>query len=80
MLLCNYRCSEHFLYFFSWQDAADAESSSGEKSVLYLLLKMFVSSISNSHLRSSTQKLVLKVKSISISLFHCAVALSLHFM
>ncbi|KAM4566488.1 nucleolar pre-ribosomal-associated protein 1 [Odontesthes bonariensis] len=49
---------------FSWfriQDAADTESSSGEKSVLYLLLKMFVSSISNSHLRSSTQKLVLKV-------------------
>ncbi|CAG6000164.1 unnamed protein product [Menidia menidia] len=49
---------------FTWfriQDAADTESSSGEKSVLYLLLKMFVSSSTNSHLRSSTQKLVLKV-------------------
>ncbi|XP_070685256.1 nucleolar pre-ribosomal-associated protein 1 [Pempheris klunzingeri] len=48
---------------FSWfriQDVADTESSSGEKSVLYLLLKMFVSS-SSSHLKTSTQTLVLKV-------------------
>ncbi|XP_059187700.1 nucleolar pre-ribosomal-associated protein 1 isoform X2 [Centropristis striata] len=48
---------------FSWfriQDVADTESSSGEKSVLYLLLKMFVSS-SSSHLKSSTRMLVLKV-------------------
>ncbi|XP_071780840.2 nucleolar pre-ribosomal-associated protein 1 [Centroberyx gerrardi] len=48
---------------FSWfriQDVADTESASGEKSVLYLLLKMFVSS-SNSHLKTSTQMLVLKV-------------------
>ncbi|XP_056297460.1 nucleolar pre-ribosomal-associated protein 1 isoform X2 [Pseudoliparis swirei] len=48
---------------FSWfriQEVADAESSSGEKSVLYLLLKMFVSS-SSSHLKTSTQMLVLKV-------------------
>ncbi|KAL3057633.1 hypothetical protein OYC64_007984 [Pagothenia borchgrevinki] len=47
---------------FSWfriQDV-DTESSSGEKSVLYLLLKMFVSS-SSSHLKSSTRLLVLKV-------------------
>uniref|UniRef100_A0A8D3C091 Nucleolar pre-ribosomal-associated protein 1 n=1 Tax=Scophthalmus maximus TaxID=52904 RepID=A0A8D3C091_SCOMX len=47
---------------FSWfriQDAADTESSSGEKSVLYLLLQMFVSS--SSHMRNSTQMLVLKV-------------------
>ncbi|KAM9852858.1 nucleolar pre-ribosomal-associated protein 1 [Aulostomus maculatus] len=47
---------------FSWfrlQDAADTESPSGEKSVLYLLLKMFVSS--SSHLRTSTRMLVLKV-------------------
>ncbi|KAK5868904.1 hypothetical protein PBY51_009879 [Eleginops maclovinus] len=47
---------------FSWfriQDV-DTESSSGEKSVLYLLLKMFVSS-SSSHLKSSTRQLVLKV-------------------
>uniref|UniRef100_A0A3B3CZ91 URB1 ribosome biogenesis homolog n=1 Tax=Oryzias melastigma TaxID=30732 RepID=A0A3B3CZ91_ORYME len=44
---------------FSWfriQEAAE----SAEKSVLYLLLKMFVNS-SKSHLRSSTQKLVIKV-------------------
>ncbi|XP_035536073.1 nucleolar pre-ribosomal-associated protein 1 [Morone saxatilis] len=48
---------------FSWfriQDVADTESSSGEKSVLYLLLKMFVST-SSSHLRTSTRMLVLKV-------------------
>ncbi|XP_029027923.2 nucleolar pre-ribosomal-associated protein 1 [Betta splendens] len=48
---------------FSWfriQDVADAESSSGEKSVLYLLLKMFVTSRS-SYLKNSTQMLVLKV-------------------
>ncbi|XP_023817454.1 nucleolar pre-ribosomal-associated protein 1 [Oryzias latipes] len=46
---------------FSWfhiQEVADADSA--EKSVLYLLLKMFISS-SRSHLRSSTQKLVVKV-------------------
>ncbi|XP_074535890.1 nucleolar pre-ribosomal-associated protein 1 [Halichoeres trimaculatus] len=49
---------------FSWfrlQDVADTESSSGEKSVLYLLLKMFVSSSGSSHLRNSTRMLVLKV-------------------
>ncbi|TKS80797.1 Nucleolar pre-ribosomal-associated protein 1 URB1 ribosome biogenesis 1 -like protein [Collichthys lucidus] len=49
---------------FSWfrlQDVADTESSSGEKSVLYLLLKMFVSSSSSSHLKTSTKMLVLKV-------------------
>ncbi|XP_014875164.1 nucleolar pre-ribosomal-associated protein 1 [Poecilia latipinna] len=48
---------------FSWfrlQDVANSESSSGEKSVLYLLLKMFVSS-SRSHLSSTTRKLILKV-------------------
>lgn len=46
---------------FSWfriQDVADTES--GEKSVLYLLLKMFVSS-GSSHLKTSTRMLVLKV-------------------
>lgn len=46
------------------QDVADAESPSGEKSVLYLLLKMFLTS-SSSHLRNSTQMLVLKVRNIS---------------
>uniref|UniRef100_A0A3B5LBN4 Uncharacterized protein n=1 Tax=Xiphophorus couchianus TaxID=32473 RepID=A0A3B5LBN4_9TELE len=48
---------------FSWfhlQDVANSESLSGEKSVLYLLLKMFVSS-SSSHLSSTTRKLILKV-------------------
>ncbi|KAM3874727.1 nucleolar pre-ribosomal-associated protein 1-like [Diretmus argenteus] len=48
---------------FSWfriQDVADTESTSGEKSVLYLLLKMFVSS-SSSHLKTSTRLLLLKV-------------------
>ncbi|XP_034557046.1 nucleolar pre-ribosomal-associated protein 1 [Notolabrus celidotus] len=48
---------------FAWfrlQDVADVESSSGEKSVLYLLLKMFVSS-SSSHLKNSTRMLVIKV-------------------
>uniref|UniRef100_A0A665V070 URB1 ribosome biogenesis homolog n=1 Tax=Echeneis naucrates TaxID=173247 RepID=A0A665V070_ECHNA len=50
---------------FSWfriQDVSDTEASSGEKSVLYLLLKMFVSSCSSSsHLKISTRMLVLKV-------------------
>ncbi|XP_072316400.1 nucleolar pre-ribosomal-associated protein 1 [Eucyclogobius newberryi] len=50
---------------FSWfrlecGDAADSESSSSEKSVLYQILNMFVSS-STSHLKTSTRKLVLKV-------------------
>ncbi|CAJ1065109.1 nucleolar pre-ribosomal-associated protein 1 [Xyrichtys novacula] len=45
---------------FLFQDVAETESSSGEKSVLYLLLKMFVSS-SSSHLKNSTRLLVLKV-------------------
>ncbi|MEQ2292050.1 hypothetical protein AMECASPLE_019180 [Ameca splendens] len=48
---------------FSWfhlQDVVNSESSPGEKSVLYLLLRMFVSS-SSSHLSSTTRKLVLKV-------------------
>ncbi|XP_010872252.2 nucleolar pre-ribosomal-associated protein 1 [Esox lucius] len=47
---------------FSWfraQDHAEMEAASGERSVFYLLLKMFVSS-SNSHLKLSTRKLVLK--------------------
>ncbi|XP_068601520.1 nucleolar pre-ribosomal-associated protein 1 [Brachionichthys hirsutus] len=48
---------------FSWfrlQDVSDTESSSGEKSVLYLLLNMFLSS-SSGHLKTSTRMLVLKV-------------------
>ncbi|KAJ0063556.1 hypothetical protein NL108_003874, partial [Boleophthalmus pectinirostris] len=48
---------------FSWfrfQEAADSESSSLEKSVLYQILNMFVSS-SRSHLKTSTKQLVLKV-------------------
>uniref|UniRef100_A0A672FZC2 URB1 ribosome biogenesis homolog n=1 Tax=Salarias fasciatus TaxID=181472 RepID=A0A672FZC2_SALFA len=46
---------------FSWfriQGGPEQDLLSGEKSVLYLLLKMFVSS---SHLKTSTQRLVLKV-------------------
>uniref|UniRef100_A0A3Q1CDU5 URB1 ribosome biogenesis homolog n=1 Tax=Amphiprion ocellaris TaxID=80972 RepID=A0A3Q1CDU5_AMPOC len=43
---------------FSW---FHTESASGEKSVLYLLLKMFVSSSGSSHLKTSTQMLVQKV-------------------
>ncbi|XP_056139099.1 nucleolar pre-ribosomal-associated protein 1 [Lampris incognitus] len=46
--------------WFRIQDTADIESASGEKSVLYLLLKMFSSS-SNSRLKTFTQTLVLKV-------------------
>uniref|UniRef100_A0A3Q2P3W2 URB1 ribosome biogenesis homolog n=1 Tax=Fundulus heteroclitus TaxID=8078 RepID=A0A3Q2P3W2_FUNHE len=46
---------------FSWfrLQVSEASPSSGEKSVLYLLLKMFLSS--SSHLSSATRKLVLKV-------------------
>ncbi|CAL8351648.1 unnamed protein product [Lota lota] len=48
---------------FSWvrlQNAVETESSSGEKPVLFLLLKMLVSS-SNAPLRNLTKRLVLKV-------------------
>ncbi|XP_038150281.1 nucleolar pre-ribosomal-associated protein 1 [Cyprinodon tularosa] len=48
---------------FSWfrlQDVVNSDSSSGEKSVLYLLLKMFVSSSSN-YLSTTTRRLVIKV-------------------
>ncbi|CAB1349349.1 unnamed protein product, partial [Coregonus sp. 'balchen'] len=48
---------------FSWfrvQDHVETEAGSGEKSVFFLLLKMFVSS-NNSHLKISTRKLVVKV-------------------
>ncbi|XP_073674485.1 nucleolar pre-ribosomal-associated protein 1 [Garra rufa] len=48
---------------FSWfrvQDLADPDLEKGEKSVFYLLLKMFVSSNSN-YLKTSTRTLVLKV-------------------
>ncbi|KAJ7990103.1 hypothetical protein DPEC_G00296820 [Dallia pectoralis] len=47
---------------FSWfraQDHPETEVLTGERSVFYLLLKMFVSS-NNSHLKLSTRKLVLK--------------------
>lgn len=45
---------------FFRQEGADTDS--GEKSVLYLLLKMFVTS-GSSHLKTSTRMLVLKVGS-----------------
>uniref|UniRef100_A0A8C7M8M0 URB1 ribosome biogenesis homolog n=1 Tax=Oncorhynchus kisutch TaxID=8019 RepID=A0A8C7M8M0_ONCKI len=46
---------------FSWFRVQDhVETGSGEKSVFFLLLKMFVSS-NNSHLKMSTRKLVVKV-------------------
>uniref|UniRef100_A0A673LJB8 URB1 ribosome biogenesis homolog n=1 Tax=Sinocyclocheilus rhinocerous TaxID=307959 RepID=A0A673LJB8_9TELE len=48
---------------FSWfrvQDLPDPDPEKGEKSVFYLLLKMFVSSNSN-YLKTSTRMLVLKV-------------------
>ncbi|XP_041920011.1 nucleolar pre-ribosomal-associated protein 1 isoform X1 [Alosa sapidissima] len=48
---------------FSWfrvQDTSDSESAGGEKSVFYLILKMFASS-NTSHLKTSTRMLVLKV-------------------
>uniref|UniRef100_A0A673W779 URB1 ribosome biogenesis homolog n=1 Tax=Salmo trutta TaxID=8032 RepID=A0A673W779_SALTR len=46
---------------FSWFRVQDhVETGSGEKSVFFLLLKMFVSS-TNSHLKISTKKLVVKV-------------------
>ncbi|NXO02201.1 NPA1P protein, partial [Rhinopomastus cyanomelas] len=48
---------------FAWfrvQDVSEAEKASGEKSVFYLLMKMFVTS-SHSHLKISTKKLIIKV-------------------
>ncbi|MGH0120512.1 UNVERIFIED_CONTAM: hypothetical protein FKN15_016358 [Acipenser sinensis] len=48
---------------FSWfrfQDMSDTKETSGEKSVFYLLLKMFVTN-RNTHLKTSTRLLILKV-------------------
>ncbi|KAJ7418039.1 URB1 ribosome biogenesis 1 [Willisornis vidua] len=48
---------------FAWfkvQDISETEKVSGEKSVFYLLMKMFVTS-SHSHLKISTKKLIIKV-------------------
>ncbi|XP_010583629.1 PREDICTED: nucleolar pre-ribosomal-associated protein 1 [Haliaeetus leucocephalus] len=48
---------------FAWfrvQDVSETEKVSGEKSVFYLLLKMFVTS-NHSHLKISTKKLIIKV-------------------
>uniref|UniRef100_A0A672TFE9 URB1 ribosome biosis homolog n=1 Tax=Strigops habroptila TaxID=2489341 RepID=A0A672TFE9_STRHB len=48
---------------FAWfrvQDVSEAEKVSGEKSVFYLLMKMFVTS-NHSHLKISTKKLIIKV-------------------
>ncbi|NXT48894.1 NPA1P protein, partial [Pluvianellus socialis] len=48
---------------FAWfrvQDASETEKVSGEKSVFYLLMKMFVTS-NHSHLKISTKKLIIKV-------------------
>ncbi|GAB0178161.1 nucleolar pre-ribosomal-associated protein 1 [Grus japonensis] len=48
---------------FAWfrvQDVSETEKVSGEKSVFYLLMKMFVTS-NHSHLKISTKKLIIKV-------------------
>ncbi|KFW89278.1 Nucleolar pre-ribosomal-associated protein 1, partial [Phalacrocorax carbo] len=48
---------------FAWfrvQDVSETEKASGEKSVFYLLMKMFVTS-NHSHLKISTKKLIIKV-------------------
>ncbi|NWI14970.1 NPA1P protein, partial [Crypturellus soui] len=48
---------------FAWfrvQDASETEKVSGEKSVFYLLMKMFVTS-NRSHLKIATRKLIIKV-------------------
>ncbi|KAF4795038.1 Nucleolar pre-ribosomal-associated protein 1 [Turdus rufiventris] len=48
---------------FAWfrvQDISETEKISGEKSVFYLLMKMFVTS-THSHLKVSTKKLIIKV-------------------
>ncbi|NXW42813.1 NPA1P protein, partial [Nyctiprogne leucopyga] len=48
---------------FAWfrvQDVSETEKGSGEKSVFYLLMKMFVTS-NHSHLKISTKKLIIKV-------------------
>ncbi|NWI87655.1 NPA1P protein, partial [Pitta sordida] len=48
---------------FAWfrvQDLSETEKASGERSVFYLLMKMFVTS-NHSHLKISTKKLIIKV-------------------
>ncbi|XP_061857913.1 nucleolar pre-ribosomal-associated protein 1 isoform X2 [Colius striatus] len=48
---------------FAWfrvQDVSETEKASSEKSVFYLLMKMFVTS-NHSHLKISTKKLIIKV-------------------
>lgn len=57
---CIVKSISCYVSSFVLQEVADTES--GEKSVLYLLLKMFVTS-GSSHLKTSTRMLVLKVGS-----------------
>ncbi|XP_032053287.1 nucleolar pre-ribosomal-associated protein 1 isoform X1 [Aythya fuligula] len=48
---------------FAWfrvQDVSETEKTAGEKSVFYLLMKMFITS-NQSHLKISTKKLIIKV-------------------
>lgn len=52
-----------FFFFFVKQELADPDLEKGEKSVFYLLLKMFVST-NSSYLKTSTRMLVLKVSSL----------------
>ncbi|XP_078265733.1 nucleolar pre-ribosomal-associated protein 1 [Rhinoraja longicauda] len=46
--------------WFRFQDITNPEKSSGEKSVFYLLLKMYVT-CKSSHLQTSTKQLIIKV-------------------
>ncbi len=61
-----------FLMFLSaeTQDLPDPDPEKGEKSVFYLLLKMFVSSNSN-YLKTSTRMLVLKVSFMLLTTENC---------
>ena len=67
-----------FSYYSSvLQNTVETESSSGEKPVLFLLLKMLVSS-SNAPLRSLTKRLVLKVSNNLVQTESKAAIYSLH--
>lgn len=63
-----------FSLFFSrkTQDLPDPDPEKGERSVFYLLLKMFVSSNSN-YLKTSTRMLVLKVSFILLTSENCII-------
>ncbi len=70
LVFLSLRSSCFSLFSPETQDLPDPDPEKGEKSVFYLLLKMFVSSNSN-YLKTSTRMLVLKVSFMLLTTENC---------